>query len=311
MYTTLDEFISEIASAAVFKDNPHLIDKPSIARWVYLKLKNFGRAVMSKHEIVVQVNKHKAILPENFASLGLAVFCEPLLASYPEGTDFLKVQSRLIGERLTCFEDRACENCEPTCDSDECQERIVENLYMESTPIKLYYTNPQYVKIGRGFTGNQCETNCMNRYIKDSPFSINLNGNEIIANFEKGALYIQYYGSPMDEYGLPIIPNSKNGYLEEYLEYHVLRKILEYAQLSGDMANKQYLYQSYMQQENDLRLKAHADISPVDMVALFKNIGENRQRMRKFDINLGTIKTNYQESGIYAGRANDPNPFKF
>ena len=313
-YIPLEEFIADLTSSNYFKDNPQLVDEASIARWVFLKLKNFGRNVMDKYERVIHVDNYRAELPENFASLFLAVFCEPHLISMPEDTEPLRVQSRLYAEKISCPEESICTDCLPTCKEGSCVDRVVENLYLDpTTNVNVLYRNPVYVKIGSDLIRSQCEANCINRHVKDSPYSMNIKGKTVYANFKKGAIYLQYYGLPMDDNCLPVIPITPNGYLEEYLEYYVKRKILEDAMLSDDTTNKQYIYSSYIQQETDLHAKAKADTSKIDMVALFKAMGNNRFRMRKYDVYLGALKTNYVDSGpaVGFGTFQNPNPFRF
>jgi len=312
-YTPLEQFIADITAGNYFKDNPQVVDEASIARWVYIKLKNFGRNIMDKYERTIHISNYRGEVPENFASLVLALYCEPDFASMPKDSDRIRVQSRLYGEKLTCFEDRLCEDCLPKCKDGECVERIVENLYLDNTKISLFYKNPSYVRLGSDLIRSQCETNCVNRNIKDSPFSINIKGKTVYANFKEGAIYMQYYGIPVDENCLPVIPVTQNGYLEEYLEYHVKRKILEDAMLSDDSPNKQGMYKAFFQLETDLQSKAKADTSNIDMVALFRAMGTNRLRMHKYDVNLGAIRTNYDETGPAAGFGTfqNPNPFRF
>ena len=63
-YIPLEEFIADLTSSNYFKDNSQLVDEASI-RWVFLKLKNFGRNVMDKYERVIHVDNYRAELPEN------------------------------------------------------------------------------------------------------------------------------------------------------------------------------------------------------------------------------------------------------
>lgn len=313
-YIPLEQFIADITASNYFKDNPQVVDDASIARWVYLKLKNLGRNVMDKYEKIIHVHNYRAEVPENFSSLVLAVFCEPHLVSVPKEADPIRVQSRLLAEKITCPEDSICTDCLPSCKEGSCVDRVVENLYLNpTTNISVLYRNPMYVKIGKDLIRSQCETNCINRHIKDSPYSMNIKGNTVYANFKEGAIYLQYYGLPMDENCLPLIPVTPNGYLEEYLEYNVKRKILEDAIMSDDAPNKANLYGVYLQQEQDLHAKAKADTSKINMAAMFKAIGHNRKRMHSYDIHLGALKSNYAATGPYAGfgTLSNPNPFRF
>jgi hypothetical protein len=239
-------------------------------------------------------------MPDNFSSLNLAVYCEMDFISAPQGSDLIKVQERLVAERLIIPEIRLCENCEPIEDTTRCTERIVENLYLEPTlKVGVNYKNFHYVKMGKDLVRNHCATDCVNHMVKDSPYSINIKGTTIYSTFKEGSLYTRFYGSPMDDEGLPIIPKTPNSWLEQYLEVHVKRKILEDGIMSKDLAYLQNMYGSFMQQELDLYTKAKADTSKIDMLALFRAVGQNRKRMQKYNINLGTYQSNYKES--YSG----------
>jgi hypothetical protein len=128
---------------------------------------------MDKYERVIHVDNYRAELPENFASLFLAVFCEPHLISMPEDTEPLRVQSRLYAEKISCPEESICTDCLPTCKEGSCVDRVVENLYLDpTTNVNVLYRNPVYVKIGSDLIRSQCEANCINRHVKDSPYSI-------------------------------------------------------------------------------------------------------------------------------------------
>ena len=293
----LSEFLADIKSANWIKDNPQILDESSVARWVYLALKTFGRSVMEQYEEVVHIKNYRGNMPDNFANLNLAIYCEVDFVSVPQGTDLIKVQERLVAERLVIPEIRICENCEPIEDTTRCTERVVENLYMESTKrASINYKNFQYVKMGKDLVRNHCATDCVNHMVKDSPYSINIKGTTIYSTFKEGSLYTRYYGLPMDDEGLPVIPKTPNAWLEQYLEVLVKRKILEDGIMSKDLSYLQNMYGVFLQQELDLYTKAKADTSKIDMLALFRAIGTNRKRMQKYSINLGTNQSNYKDS---------------
>ena len=117
----------------------------------------------------------------------------------------------------------------------------------------------------------------------------------------------------MDDDCLPVIPITPNGYLEEYLEYHVKRKILEDAMLSDDTVNKQYIYSSYMQQETDLHAKQKLILLKLIWLRYLKQWVTIGFRMHKYDVYLGALKTNYIQSGAVTGfgTMQNPNPYRF
>jgi hypothetical protein len=61
---------------------------------------------------------------------------------------------------------------------------------------------------------------------------------------------MQYYGLPVDEDGNIEIPDTPNGHLETYLEYHLKRRLAERLMGNNDAQGLQNLYQVYTQQES-------------------------------------------------------------
>ena len=148
-FTTLDSLIAEVSSKHFIMDNPHLIDEAAWKRLLVLELSTFGMNLMEKHDTVVRIKNGVGELPENFARLALAVHCQPHSAEIAGDRQVL-VQSRITRERISCFEELACDFCEPSCSTDLPQERIVENLYMDANNhATFYYHRPVYVKLAR------------------------------------------------------------------------------------------------------------------------------------------------------------------
>lgn len=254
---------------------------------------------MEQYEEIIHIQNFRAALPENFDNLNLAIYCDVDFVSYPEGLDPVLVQRRLIAEKITVPMVRLCENCEPVPDPSRCEEKVVQNIYVEPTQrVGVHYKNFQYVKLGKDLIRSHCAPECMNRKVMDSPYSINIKGTTLYSSFKEGTLYIRYYGTPMDEDCLPVIPKTPNSFLESYLEYHVKRRILEGAIMSKDSTNQQGIFSFIVQKEEDYYSKAKVDTSNIDMLALYRAIGSNRKRMNKYNINLGTYQSNYQNSSV-------------
>lgn len=285
---SLDGLIAEIASSNYFKDNPHLIDKPAIYRWVNNSLKKFGRNILQKYSKVVEVKDYRADLGCDFGQLNLAVHCQKDACKIRGNKDRL-IETYFYRDRIekTYF----IQNEEiTTCDEPVIKEekRICEKFYIhDECDVTLYYKNPIYVTLGRDVLSESCTKDCFNRKIKDSPYSINIKGQTLYANFREGDLYVEYYSLPIDEEGIPIIPKTSNGYLEEYIEYMIKRRILEDAMMSKDAQNLQGMFQYYVQEERRLFDKALKETSPFNMQALWKAIEHRRRDILNYNLNLG------------------------
>lgn len=283
-YTSTDELISELRAKPFFKDNPNLIDEATIYRLVFFALRAFGTNVMTLKEEVVSIDDFRGDLPSDFGRLSLAVFCKTSGYNILQGSKDHLMGSYIWTEKLErgeCSIDNACDMEKGKC--------IVERHYFNdgAGEVEIYYSNPQYVKIGRGVLNGGCTDNCVNRSVKNSPYAIDIMGTKIQANFRKGKIFLEYYGLPQDEDGVPIIPNTKYGHLERYIEKHVFRQLLEDAMYSKDATNLQGMYQITLQQERELQIAAMKDVESVGMITFIKAIDENRRRRNSFQLNLG------------------------
>jgi hypothetical protein len=291
MYKTADQFIADITASQYFKDNPHVVDEVSIYRWIHQLLQQFGLNIMQKKDIVVDVKKYRGQLPEDFGRLSLAAFCEFDRAKIFGDKNRL-YHSSIIRARYEDYyiQTDLVDTCEYKCE-DLCpppKVDIVEKWYVDdSCRGEIHYKNPMYVKLGRDVLRSGCTSDCINRNIKDSPYSINIKGLEVQANFPEGKLYIEYYATPTDEEGKPIIPDTKNGYLEQYMEYAIKRRILEDAMWSKDAKDLFTIFNFTVQQEEVLRGRALSDVSNIGLQALWNAINVRRNDMRKFQVNLG------------------------
>ncbi len=281
-----DELIAEIKAMPYYKDNPHLIDEVSIYRWIHLSLRKFGTSVMSKKEQVIKVENYKACLPKDFGKLNLAIWCQASSVEYSGSkdklidsyyyTDLIKTNPQ-IGAPIEC--------------STECERenRIIEKLYVhKGTEMHVHYSNLRYVKIGRKTERSMCTDKCLNRGLKDSEHSINIEGQTLYANFEKGHLYLEYFALPSDEDGIPIIPYTQNGYLEEFIEYAVKTRLLEDAMMSKDATNLQGMFQYVIGKEQVLWNRARMDTSPITMKSFWDYISKRRMDLAKYDLNFGS-----------------------
>lgn len=288
-FRTADALIAEIESSNYFKDNPHLIDKISIYRWLKNSLKKFGMNVMEKTEGVIHIKNYRGTVPSDFGRLALAVHCEKNFCRGVGDKDQL-LQSYMWSERVEKVyqQEKIYIGYQDDCKDVVEEQTIVEKLYFnDDCELHFHYSNPSYVKLGRDVKRDACANDCINRSIKDSPYSINIKGETVYANFKDGVIYMEYYGLPADDNGVPVIPETQNGYLEEYLEYTIKRRILEDALMSKDAPNLITMFNYYVQKEQELFERAIVDTSPLSMRSFWSAISKRRQDMAKFDVNLG------------------------
>lgn len=271
----VDALIAEVKSDLSKYADASLLDEDSMYRDIILGMKRFGNDIMELHETMVEVKDGYATLPDNFYSLYLAALCSPrgFVPTCDTEVEFHDLQSSHYYIERTKYTNKWNE-CD-SCQTEELSENVIrENLYFKKKKVaEFYYDQPQLLSLGKTFNKNNCHSKCRNKLIKDNPNQIVIVKFRLQANFNEGDIYLQYYGLPLDENGDIDIPESKNGHVEEYLEYRVKRKAAERLIGNNDAVGLQSLYSIYKGEEqvalknasNELKMKS---ITPQSMKRL-------------------------------------------
>ena len=279
----LDELILEVKSKLRKYDEASLLDEISMRRDALKALKRFGNSVGTLTEGTVEVVDGIAYLPDNFISLYLAILCEPYGYTYTGEKDALQT-SYFYKERV--IESNTWNECESCC-SEKTEHIIRENLYFNGGSAQFVYKNPTLLKLGKSFEKTKRHLRCRNRVVKDNPNEISIVGTKIQANFKSGHIYMQYYGLPTDTDGEVDIPETFNGELETYLEYHLLRRSTEDLLSNGDaMQGLASLYQVYEQKEIMARDNASNELKMLSPSSIYKIKALNRLESLQYQISV-------------------------
>lgn len=235
------EFINEIKHELREYDSVGLLDEVSMFRWVIMSLLDFGKNIQELNEVVVNVRRGKAILPDNFDTLFYAGLCD-LDGIYDKGVmvadntyQWIEREERVLGYN----------SCSPCCIDKE-DKLVTERVMWGAKIAEAKYKKPQDLRLGRYIQRMSCADDCNNFRI-NSPNEITIRDKVLTANFDKGKVYMLYYGTPIDEDGDFIIPNIGHSALIEFLEYHVKSKIFERMLANNDAKNIISLFQYYTQ----------------------------------------------------------------
>lgn len=283
-----EAFISDALTGQFWNDNPHLINMADIYRWIAIGLKSFGRSVTQKEEIMVKIEDYRGTVPMNFDNLSLAILCDPYAYKVDEGKKDHFIKSYMWKERIVsnCLEPN---HCVDSCPEMEKECVITERYYFrdeDDSYAEIFYKNPIYLKLGKNILRNRCTDDCRNRNTFDVNYRMDVIGETIQTNFKEGTIYMVYYGVPADEDGLPLIPKTYNRKIENYLEYHIKRRILEDAIMSTDAPNQISMLQYYNERERMAHSEALKELSPLKMKSLWNTVNKLRGDMRKYDLRL-------------------------
>jgi hypothetical protein len=249
----LEEFISEIETTFSNYAETNDLDRISIKSWVLTCLRKFGKNITEKRETIVEVKNSKALLPEGFKSLHLALRVTP--DSYCLNGDEKEIkQSFVYKQRIenpvvwdTIFQEYIVNNCETKL--------VTERLFINSSWIDFYY-KPEWLSLVDGIQKDTLDVDCLNLHpsIRGTQRNkINITNRTINTNFEEGKIYLQYNSLPVDEDGEVIIPEYSTGDIYNYIENYVKIKIAE--NLILNQKNPQSLMQLLpMWKQDDRRL---------------------------------------------------------
>lgn len=219
---TRKQLIAEILTDFRQYDESGLIDYRSLNRWIKNELKRFGANIMTLTEKVIEVKNGEADLPENFYTLDLAVKCDSHSHEITQGCKADIQSSSFYTQKIeTTYEWDNQSNSHVGKDFKCIEEKVLFNNCL----MTFRYSNPTVLRLTKGIKREYCASSCKNFKAYSSPHEMNIIMNKMHFNFNKGFVYLQYYGLPTDEEGDLYIPDVRS--LEEYLIYYCKRKILE------------------------------------------------------------------------------------
>jgi hypothetical protein len=241
------ELISEITTDLRQYDDAGLIDYRTLNRLIRNELKRFGSNLMILTEKYLEVKDGKAELPDNFFSLHMALKADK--DSYYLNNDCKHIieQSNHWTQRLEStyvWDNQA--NTHKQQDFKCIEERVIR----KDCDVTIRYKNPTLLKLTKGIKRDTLSPNCKNLRIKNAPYEININGNTLYTNFNKGTILIVFYGLPTDDEGDLLIPDIRS--LEEYLIAYCRRKILEGMYYNDEDTNLINKLQLAKQEEREL-----------------------------------------------------------
>jgi len=278
---TLNEFIAEIESDFRSFSDSGSLDRVSIKRWVTNEMKIFGDNGLELKEQFLTVKNSAAELDPSFRSLKLALKVKPYGKKIKGELDELQnsfIYKRRI-EHGAYFDEI---NMEYVTD---CRTKIIEDVItIGNSSAHFYYNKPEWLSLTKGIKKDKIAPTCMNLHpsIRNTyENQINITGNILNTNFSDGSVYIQYYGFPTDEDGELVIPDTKIGALEKYLEAYVKSRIAE--NLIADNQNPQALGQLLQMYRVDAEKYKKTALTESRWAGLGKNWVRNFKNMNAKD----------------------------
>lgn len=269
-------------------DAAGLINEEKLYQDAIRATKRFGNDMSMLYDQVLEVNNGKAELPRNFQSLELAYKCEPI--GYKTEAEEKELQySSIYLERVT--NTAYWSECSSCCEENK-ESIISENVYLKSgNKVTFYYDYPTIIRLTRSPITKKwnCQAQCKNKFVgtEESPYTMRIEGEYLQTNFEQGHIFFRYYGVPLDEDGNIDVPSSPSGRMEEYVELHLKRKLIERLLINSDAQSGISSMFPVIQQQEQIALRNAANelkMMKLTPQHLKKFVRQNRLETLRYEV---------------------------
>ncbi len=285
----IESIIAEVTGDLSKYADAGLIDSNSLYRDAVKALKRFGNDVMTLQETMLDVVNGQHTLDMNFYSLYLAYLCEPagFVKTCSEVEQHTLLDSLVYKERTE--KTTQWNECDPCCEIVE-EKVIRENIYIKGKPSAQFrYNSPTLLTLGKGLMrSSECHRDCRNRMCRDNPNQIDIIERTLQTNFPKGHIYMQYYGLLTSEDGTIAVPDTPNGTVETYIEYHLKVKLAERLMANNDAQGLSQIYPVWVRREEQAFGNAKAELKMLKLTPRsFKRLAQsNKLEALQYEINI-------------------------
>lgn len=251
------EFMAEIIASLKQYDKAGVLDRTSLYNSLFTGIKQFGQAACIKQDTIIYIKNGKGELPHGFHSLLGAYRVSPVSYYCKESVRPSIINSLFYTERIT--KTKEWDSCNKCCVT-EGESIVTEKVIVNDEELFMYYNNPIRLKLAKGFKKDYLASEYRKLIGDESEYEINIRKRIIDANFDEGIIYIQFYGLELDDEGLPEIPDTSKGFLEQYLVNFIKAKFFEELITKGDDLNAIGMLQYFSQREQMLYPSAKSDL---------------------------------------------------
>lgn len=225
-------------------DSQGLIDDGDFHKHIAYFYSLLGESLFKECQAVVHVKNYKAKLPPNFHKLYAAYKCTPY---YNEPKTINEQRPLIFYSDIEIGCEKSDTRCCITCAGDTRNKIVVRN-YVVGEPSTCYtYRNPVLLNVSPNVR-DRCSEDCLS-IIPSAMNEITFDGEgNILTNFDNDSIYLQYFGTPLDDNGLPMIPTEE--IVEKAIEYYIYTQLFEELLWNSSVANIGQMLQDVRNQYN-------------------------------------------------------------
>lgn len=253
---TFNQFVAEIETTFSNYSDTNSIDRLSIKTWVIQALRKFGKNICDTNETLVEVKNGRALLPESFKSLILAVKVD-MQPKKDKQIKELVYENHYI-ENPVVWDSIAREHVINYCDTKfKTEKKYAVYEYEDNQIGNVTILSPQ-----THINKDTLDVNCLNLHPlvrNNNPNKFSVTNRTLNTSFKEGFVYITYNSLPMED-GEVAIPIITNGAIYDYIENHVKWKLAEFFVLNNmNPQGLSSLFATWKQEDIPLFIKAQSE----------------------------------------------------
>jgi len=188
-------------------------------------LHEFNSTAYEENQAVLKIERYKAKLPNNFKQLFSAYGCTRGMSGIStKGTQQHKLDDFSIYVENTCTKLNYNKCCIDSCVQEV--DKITVKTYLETGEEHCSdFNHLTLLSLGANVK-KFCNEHCPNIHINHCEREIEINNGYVYTNFN-GFIFMQYYGLPLDDDNMPMIPENTL-YMQaitEYIKFKVMTNL--------------------------------------------------------------------------------------
>jgi hypothetical protein len=166
-----------------------LLTEAVIPTYIDNGMRKLGNFVLKPDDYVISIKDYNGSLPQDFFKLIVA-------SSYDWVNEYTAGTPSTTGWYVRNDDCVSCTNC-PN------EGGVFEKIVIDSTSQKITLKNPEIMRVV--YSDSYCIEDCENK-TSTSGNELKIFGNKVTTTFEEGFVNLRYFKKPVDENGLPLIP---------------------------------------------------------------------------------------------------------
>jgi len=198
-----------------------LIDTGDFHKHVAYVMEQLGEAVFQECEALIPIKDRKGKLPENLKRLHAMYKCTPTFRS----TQSINEQKPWI----YMYQTEITKECPNKCKFEhkhDGETKVVIRTFVNGDDVVTSFRNPILLRLSPNVRHKDFCTNDCPSLFRGEADEVTIDDNRTIHTvFDNDSIFMQYYGLPMDDNDLPMIPVQED--IEKAVEYYIYSQLFE------------------------------------------------------------------------------------